>query len=66
MLWMSSWMRTVLPTPVDELLDEHRLAHPGAAEQADLAAPGVGGQQVDDLDARLKQVHHGARMDHRS
>ena len=45
---------------VDELLDEDGLAHSGAAEQADLAAPGVGGQQVDDLDARLKQVHHGA------
>ena len=36
---------------VDELLDEHRLAHAGAAEQADLAALGVGRQQVDDLDA---------------
>ena len=37
---------------VDELFDEHGLAHAGAAEQADLAALEVGLQQVDDLDAR--------------
>ena len=36
---------------VDQFLDEHRLAHAGAAEQADLAALGVGREQVDDLDA---------------
>ena len=36
---------------VDQLLDEHGLAHAGAAEQADLAALQVGRQQVDDLDA---------------
>ena len=45
---------------VDQLLDEHRLAHAGAAEQADLSAFGVGGQQVDDLDTGLEDVHHGA------
>ena len=44
---------------VDELLDEHRLADAGAAEQADLAALGVGREQVDDLDARLE--HLGGR-----
>jgi hypothetical protein len=36
---------------VDQFHDENRLAHAGAAEQADLAALGVGGQQVDHLDA---------------
>ena len=36
---------------VDQLLNQHGLAHAGAAEQADLAALGVGRQQVDDLDA---------------
>jgi hypothetical protein len=43
---MSSWMRT-------------GLADAGAAEQADLAALGVGREQVDDLDARLE--HLGGR-----
>ena len=36
---------------VDQFLDQHRLAHAGAAEQADLAAARIGGDQVDDLDA---------------
>ena len=36
---------------VDQLLDQHRLADAGAAEEADLAALGVGREQVDDLDA---------------
>ena len=36
---------------VDELHDQHGLADAGAAEQADLAALGVGSEQVDDLDA---------------
>ncbi len=36
---------------VDQLLDQHGLADAGAAEQADLAALGVGGEEVDDLDA---------------
>ena len=36
---------------VDELLDQHGLADAGAAEQADLAALGVGGEQVHYLDA---------------
>ena len=44
---------------VDQLLNEHGLTHAGAAEQTDLAALGVGGQQIDDFDARLKNVHHG-------
>ena len=41
---------------VDQLLDEHRLADAGAAEQADLAALGVGREQVDDLDAGLEHL----------
>ena len=45
-LWISSWMM-------------HRLADAGAAEQADLAALGVGREQVDDLDAGLE--HLGGR-----
>ena len=36
---------------VDEFLNEHRLADARAAEQADLAALGVGREQIDDLDA---------------
>ena len=36
---------------VDQLLDQHGLAHAGAAEQADLAAARVGREQIDDLDA---------------
>ncbi len=36
---------------VDQLHDQHGLADAGAAEQADLAALGIGRQQVDDLDA---------------
>ena len=35
---------------VDQLHDEHCLAHAGAAEEADLAALGVGADQVDYLD----------------
>ena len=46
---------------VDQLLDEHRLAHAGAAEQADLAALDVGGKQVDDLDAGLEDL--GRRLE---
>ena len=40
---------------VDELHDEDGLADAGAAEQADLAAAAVGGEQVDDLDAGLER-----------
>src|ERR687896_2699666 len=38
----------------DELLDQHGLAYPGAAEQPDLAAFRVRREQVDDLDAGLE------------
>ena len=46
----------------DKLLDQHGLAHAGASEQANLAALGVGGQQVDDLNARLQDLHRGALL----
>ena len=46
--------------PDDHLLDEHRLAHAGAAEQADLAALDVRGEQVEHLDAGLQ--HLGLRL----
>ena len=39
---------------VDQLLDQHGLSYPRAPEQADLPALCVGGQQVNDLDPRLK------------
>jgi hypothetical protein len=41
---------------VDELLDEDRLADAGAAEEADLAALHVRGDEIDDLDARLERL----------
>ena len=44
---------------VDQLLDQHGLADAGAAEQPDLAALRVGGEQVDHLDAGLE--HFGRR-----
>ena len=43
----------------DQLEQGHRLAHAGAAEQADLAALGDRHDQVDDLDARLEQLGRG-------
>src|SRR5438128_1747332 len=47
---------------VDHLLDEDGLADAGAAEQADLAALHVRGQQVDDLDAGLEQLRLGLEL----
>ena len=47
---------------VDELLDEHRLAHAGAAKQAGLAAADVGLEQVDRLDTRLKDLGLGGEL----
>ncbi len=51
----------VLGDAVDHLLDEDGLADTGAAEQADLAALDVRGQQVDDLDARPEDL--GLRLE---
>ena len=45
---------------VDHLLDEHRLANAGTAEQGDLAATHVRGEEVDDLQAGLQ--HLGPRF----
>ena len=47
---------------VDQLHDEHRLAHAGAAEQTDLAALDVGFQQVDHLDARREHLLRGGQF----
>ena len=48
---------------VDQLLDQHGLADAGAAEQADLAALGVGREQVDDLDAGDEDLRFGRLLD---
>ena len=44
---------------VDQFLDQHGLAHAGAAEQADLAALQVGRQQVHHLDAGDQDFRRG-------
>ena len=41
---------------VDQLHDHHRLPHPRAAEEADLAALGVGLDQIDHLDPRREHL----------
>ena len=43
----------------DQLRDDDRLADPGAAEDAGLAALGEGGDEVDDLDAGLEDLDRG-------
>ena len=48
---------------VDQLLDDDRLADAGAAEQADLAAAGIGREQVDDLDAGDEDLRLGRLVD---
>ncbi len=52
----------VLGHPADHLLDQHRLADAGAAEQADLAAGHVRGEQVDDLDAGDEHLRLGLEL----
>ena len=52
----------VLGDAVDHLLDEDGLADTGAAEQADLAALDVRGQQVDDLDAGPEDLGLGLEL----
>ena len=44
---------------IDQLLNQDGLADTGAAEQADLTALGVGADQVNDLDAGLKNLGGG-------
>ena len=41
---------------VDKLLNQNGLADTGTAEQTDLAALGVGADQVNDLDAGLEDL----------
>ena len=48
---------------VDQFLDQNGLADAGAAEQADLAALGVGREQVDDLDAGDEDRGFGRLLD---
>ena len=45
---------------VDQFLNQDRFSYARAAEQADLTTLGVGGQQVDNLDARFQHLYHGA------
>ena len=52
----------VLGHALDHLLDEDRLSDAGTAEQADLAALDVGGEQVDDLDPRLEHPRLGLEL----
>ena len=48
---------------VDQLHDDDGLAHAGAAEQPDLAAFGVGGEEVDHLDSGLEDLGFGRLVD---
>lgn len=48
---------------VDELLNQDRLADTGTAEEANLAATSVRGEEVDDLDARLEDLGRGRLVD---
>src|SRR5690606_23540337 len=48
---------------VDQLLDENGLADAGTAEEADLAALGIGSDQVDHLDARNEDRGFGRLVD---
>ncbi len=48
---------------VDQFHDQNRLADAGAAEEADFAAAGVGGEEVDDLDAGLEGFDFGRLLD---
>ena len=47
---------------VDELHDQNCFSHAGAAEQADLSALGIRGDQIDDLDARLKELRDRGQL----
>ncbi len=47
---------------VDQFHDQNRLAHAGAAEEADLAALGIGRQQVHDLDPGHQDLGFGGLL----
>jgi hypothetical protein len=48
---------------VDQLHDDHGLADPGPAEKANLAAPRIGLDQIDHLDARDQDLGLGGLVD---
>ena len=50
---------------VDELLNQHGLADASTSEETDLAATGVGREQVDDLDTGLEHLGLGGLVDER-
>ena len=50
---------------VDELLDEHSLADTSTTEETDLATTRVGREEVDDLDAGLKDLGGSGLVDER-
>ena len=50
---------------VDQLLDQHALAHAGSAEQPDLTAADIRTEQVDDLDAGLQDLRAWIQLDKR-
>ena len=52
----------VLGHTLNHLLDEHGLAHACTAEQTDFATLYIGGQQIDDLDARLEHLGLGFQL----
>jgi hypothetical protein len=51
--------RVHLGDVVDQFLNEHGLAHAGTAKEADLAALGIGREQVDHLDPGHKDQRFG-------
>ena len=55
--------RVHLGDVVDQFHDQNGLAHAGTAEEADLAALGVGREQVDDLDAGHQDFGFGRLLD---
>jgi peptide chain release factor 1 len=55
--------RVLLRDVVDELHQHDGLAHPGTAEEPHLAALGIRGQQIHDLDAGLEHLHRGRLVD---
>ena len=47
---------------VDQLHDQQRLTHAGAAEQTDFTSFGIGFQQVDHLDSRIEDLLRGGQF----
>ena len=55
----SSQKQRQTSTTYNQLLDEDSLAYSGASEEANLAASGVRGQQVDDFDSSNQKLGRG-------